>query len=232
MSGGLWGPALLLGSSLGERCWSEAATAMALASLAPGAPLRAMALSVAGKPALVLGGNTEGGSRSGGRPLGLMEMTAGVLGDVGGGSASGGPASASHAVLLQWAGNLAVLAGQRSMPGVQDAVIALGDMLRQEEAKVSRGSLLVAGSPTNVVASSLSSPPSRSWLLTCVTPWRAAARASSTRRSAKRAWLVPLAQAVRQRGGGTACWALTTSTALGPTPRSPPCNAPRCSSGR
>ena len=40
LSGGLWGPALVLGSSLGDKAWAEAASAMALSSLAPGAPLR------------------------------------------------------------------------------------------------------------------------------------------------------------------------------------------------
>ena len=56
VSGGLWGPALMLGLSLGDKAWAEAATSMSLNAMSPGAPLRTMTLLSAGRPDLILGG--------------------------------------------------------------------------------------------------------------------------------------------------------------------------------
>lgn len=39
-------------------------------------------------------------------------------------------------LLQQWGGNLAVMAGHRGMPGVTEAIVALGDRLRLEADQV------------------------------------------------------------------------------------------------
>ncbi|GAX81069.1 hypothetical protein CEUSTIGMA_g8504.t1 [Chlamydomonas eustigma] len=121
VSASLWGPALLLGSSLGEKYYSEAACALALSGMSPGAPLRTLALIMAGRADLaVQGGTRTAAAAAASPPFGHSEVVA-----TGGGTLD--------PVLQQWASNLAVLAGHRGLPGVMEAVAALGDRLNVEE---------------------------------------------------------------------------------------------------
>jgi hypothetical protein len=126
VSGCLWGPALLLGSSLGEKYYSEAACALALSGMTPGAPLRTLALIMAGRAEQAVQGTSTAAAA-------IASLSAGL------GAASGvvgGGGTTSDPVLHQWASNLAVLAGHRSLPRVLEAIVALGDRLRIEEGQV------------------------------------------------------------------------------------------------
>jgi hypothetical protein len=68
VEGQLWGPALLLARSCGDKAFSDAAAAMAAAAFVPGTPLHSLSHVLAGRQDLVLpvpGGPASASKKSG-----------------------------------------------------------------------------------------------------------------------------------------------------------------------
>lgn len=78
----------MLGLSLGDKAWAEAATSMAQNAMSPGAPLRTMTLLSAGRPDLILGGGGVGMLHTGRSQMATRDQSGSNTTTGGGGGAT------------------------------------------------------------------------------------------------------------------------------------------------
>ncbi|CAL8467566.1 g7104 [Coccomyxa elongata] len=145
--GQLWGPALLLARTCGERAFSETAAAAAAAAAAPGTPLSSLLHMLAGRPDLVLPapggpGASPGPAGQAGGKSGPSSGSFGLKALLGGAApqqaetstpeAEVGPSAAEVAMLTQWRENLAILAANAASPADEALIVRLGDRLWQQ----------------------------------------------------------------------------------------------------
>ena len=118
-AGKLWGPALLLARSCGEKAFTETASAMAEGTTTAGSPLHTLALLISGKPDAV---HAEPAAAAA-----AAESSSGPFGQA--------VQSRSAAVLSQWRGNLSIMAANK-VAGDEAAMVKLGDRLWRERGQV------------------------------------------------------------------------------------------------
>ena len=123
-------------------------------SLAAGSPLRTLALLLAGRTDVLLGGAGSLRGLSGSGASAAAAGGGGATAHLGGGgffglgiggtpppsllfpAGTGASGPEGDPLLRQWGANLAVMAGHRGMPGAGEAMVALGDRLRLEADQV------------------------------------------------------------------------------------------------
>lgn len=121
VAGKLWGPALLLARTCGDKAFTETAAAMAEGSITAGSPLHTLALLMSGKCDAVHAGHAEPAAGS------EAEQSSSPFAQA--------VQSRSAALLSQWQGNLAIMAANR-VAGDEAAMVKLGDRLWRERSQV------------------------------------------------------------------------------------------------
>jgi hypothetical protein len=151
-AGHLWGTAMLLASSMGEKVLAETAATMAQHALMPGTPLRTLAVVMASRADLLQADITarQGpgpGAAPGTAPVSPAYANAGSAGGAtfGPNGPSGGSPAFAHmgggagfnpmGLLSNWRQNLAILASNRS-PGDAELLTKLGERLLVEARQV------------------------------------------------------------------------------------------------
>ena len=124
VEGRLWGPALLLARHCGDKAFIETAGAMAQASTTTGSPLHTLTLLLSGKADAVQASHAEQETHRNAAAAAQPSSPFGL-----------GMPSASHDVLNQWRGHLAILASNR-MAGSEVAMVQLGERLWHERSQV------------------------------------------------------------------------------------------------
>ncbi|KAI4371448.1 hypothetical protein MLD38_019681 [Melastoma candidum] len=118
-AGQLWGPALILGSQLGDQFYVDTVKQMALTQMVPGSPLRTLCLLIAGQPAEVF--SVEAAPTNGMHPSGIMSPSK--------------TQSGTKGMLEDWKENLAIITANRTKDD-ELVIIHLGDCLWKERGEI------------------------------------------------------------------------------------------------
>ena len=113
----MWGPALLLARSCGDKAFTETAATMAEGSVTAGSPLHTLTLLLSGKPDAVHAEPAAAPAEQSSSPFAQAIQ------------------SRSAALLSQWQGSLAIMAANR-VAGDEAAMVKLGDRLWRERSQV------------------------------------------------------------------------------------------------